>query len=77
MGKKELGKHKAILLGIGLSVKFSTSIVIIKMLFENNLIPLTLYLVLVGATVLFKFVVPFLLSTLIKRWKIRGSKNIT
>jgi len=73
MGRKELGTHKSIILGIGLSVKFSTSIVIIKLLFENDLIPLALYSVLVGATIMFKFVVPFLMSFLIKRWNIQGS----
>lgn len=72
MGRKELGKHQSIVLGVALSVKFSTSIVIIKLLFENDLIPLTLYSVLIGTTILFKFVVPFLMSTLIKRWKIKG-----
>ncbi len=75
MGRKELGKHKSIILGVALSVKFSTSIVIIKLLFENDLIPLTLYSVLVGATILFKFVVPFLLSCLITHWKISTKKS--
>jgi len=72
MGKKTLGTHKSIILGICLSVKFSTSIVIIKLLFENNLIPSHLYSVLVGATIGFKFVVPFLLAYLTKVWKIRS-----
>jgi len=72
MGRKELGTHRSILLGVALSVKFSTSIVIIKLLFENDLIPLTLYSVLVGTTILFKFVVPFLMSYLIRRWKIKS-----
>jgi len=75
MARKELGKHKSIILGVALSVKFSTSIVIIKLLFENELIPLTLYSVLVGATILFKFVVPFLMSYLIKHWKISARKS--
>jgi len=75
MGRKELGTHKSIILGIALTVKFSTSIVIIKLLFEKNLIPLSLYSVLIGSTILFKFIVPFLLSTLIKKWHIKGTKN--
>ncbi len=70
MGRNVLGPKKSLLLGISLTVKFSTSIVIIKLLFERGLIPLTLYSVLVGTTILFKFIVPFLLSTLIKRWNI-------
>ncbi|MFH1405927.1 MAG: hypothetical protein ABIG52_01780 [Nanoarchaeota archaeon] len=32
-----------------------------------------LYSVLVGSTILFKFIVPFLMSYLIKRWKIDGN----
>jgi Kef-type K+ transport system membrane component KefB len=38
IARKELGTKQSILLGIGLSVRFSTSIVIVKILFENNLI---------------------------------------
>lgn len=69
VGRKELGAKKSILLGISLCVKFSTSIVIIKLLFNKGIIASDLYSVLVGTTILFKFVVPFLLSFLIKRWK--------
>ena len=74
MGKKVLGTRKSILLGISLSVKFSTSIVIIKLLFEKGLIQSDLYSVLVGTTIAFKFVVPFLLSYLITKWNIGFSK---
>ncbi|MFC1691633.1 cation:proton antiporter [Nanoarchaeota archaeon] len=69
VGKKELGTKKSILLGISLCVKFSTSIVIIKLLFEKGLIQSDLYSVLIGTTIAFKFVVPFLLSYLITKWK--------
>jgi len=74
MGRKIFGKRKSIILGVSLSVKFSTSIVIIKLLFENNIIQSHLYSVLVGTTIAFKFVVPFLLAFLIKRWRIGFSK---
>lgn len=75
VGKKELGTKKSILLGVSLCVKFSTSIVIIKLLFEKGLIQSDLYSVLVGTTIAFKFVVPFLLSYLITRWKIHIPKS--
>jgi len=75
VGKKTLGGRKSIILGISLCVKFSTSIVIIKMLFENGLIPITLYSILIGTTIAFKFAVPFLLSYFIRRWKI-GVSNM-
>mgnify|MGYP006292380415 CR=1 FL=1 len=76
MGRKELGPKKSIIMGISLSVKFSTSIVIIKLLFEKGLITADLYSVLIGTTILFKFVIPFALAYLIPRWKIATSKNI-
>ena len=68
MGKELLGKKQALFLGVSLTVKFSTSIVIIKLLFERGLIPIELYSVLVGTTVLFKFIVPFLLSYMVSKW---------
>lgn len=68
--KRELGTKKSILLGISLCVKFSTSIVIIKLLFEKGLITSELFSVLVGTTIAFKFVIPSLLAYLIPRWKI-------
>jgi len=70
MGRKELGTKESILLGVSLCVKFSTSIVIIKLLFENGLIQSDLYSILVATTIAFKFVVPYLLSHLITKWKI-------
>ena len=69
-GRKYLGSKKSILLGIGLCVKFSTSIVIIKMLYENNLIPLDVYSIFIGTTIFFKFIVPFLFSHFITKWRL-------
>ncbi len=77
VGKKELGAKKSIILGVSLCVKFSTSIVIIKLLFEKGLIQSDLYSVLIGTTIAFKFVVPFLLSYLITRWRIHIPKSKT
>ncbi len=74
MGKKVLGKKKSIILGVSLCVKFSTSIVIIKLLFEKGLIHSDLYSVLIGTTIAFKFIVPFLMSYLITRWNIGFSR---
>ncbi len=69
--KKELGSKQSILLGIGLSVRFSTSIIIVKILFENNLIGSDLYSLIVASSIAFKFIVPLLFSTLITKWKIQ------
>jgi Kef-type K+ transport system membrane component KefB len=70
VGKKELGTKKSILLGIGLSVKFSTSIIIIKILFENNIINSNLYSIIVASSIIFNFLIPFLFSRLILKWNI-------
>ena len=70
VGRKVLGPKKSIIMGIGLSVKFSTSIVIIKFLYESNIIPSSLYSVLVGTMIIFKFIIPVLLAFLIKKWKL-------
>ncbi|MFQ5531778.1 MAG: cation:proton antiporter, partial [Candidatus Nanoarchaeia archaeon] len=69
VGKKELGTKQSILLGIGLSVRFSTSIIIIKILFDNGLIGSDLYSVIVASSIIFKFIVPILFSNLLVRWK--------
>ena len=74
VGKKVLGKKKSIVLGISLCVKFSTSIVIIKFLFENGFIQSDLYSVLIGTTIAFKFIIPLLISQLITRWNISFRK---
>jgi len=74
MGKKVLGPKKSIILGVSLCVKFSTSIVIIKLLFEKGLIQSDLYSVLVGTTIAFKFIIPPMLSYLITKWDIGFSR---
>jgi len=70
IARREFGIRKSILLGIGLSVRFSTSIVIIKILFENALIGVDLYSVLIASSIVFKFIIPLLFSQLLVRWGI-------
>lgn len=69
-----LGGKKSILLGIGLSAKFSTSIVIISMLFHQELISSELYSVLVGAMIASKFIIPVAFSFLLKKWALEFKK---
>lgn len=76
IGRKKLGDKKSIIMGISLAVKFSTSIVIIKLLFEKGIMGSHLYSVLIGAKIGFKFLVPFLLSWLIPKWKISSPKEV-
>lgn len=67
--RKRLGRKGSLLLGIGLSVRFSTSIVIAKYLFEYGLIPSSLYSVIVASTALFTLIIPISFAWLIQRWK--------
>ena len=69
LGKKEFGVRGSLILGISLTVKLSTSIVIIKILYDNALIPLGLYSILVGSTIIFCLLPILTLSVLLKRWK--------
>lgn len=68
--RKELGLKQSILLGIGLSVRFSTSIIIVKILFDNGIIGVDLYSIIIASSIVFKFLVPILFSNLLVRWKV-------
>ena len=68
VGKNYLGLKQSVLLGIGLCARFSTSIVIIKILYENQIITSGLYSVLVASTLVFTFGIPILFSNLLARW---------
>jgi len=74
VGRKELGIKESILLGIGLSVRFSTSLVITKILFENGLIDVGLYSIIVASSIVFTFMVPVVFSNLLAGWKIAKGK---
>jgi Kef-type K+ transport system membrane component KefB len=67
---RELGTKQSILLGVGLSVRFSTSIVIIKILFDNGLVDADLYSVIIASSIAFKFIVPVIFSNLLVRWNV-------
>lgn len=69
--RKSLGGRQSVLLGIGLSAKFSTSIVILTMLFERNFINSELFSVLIGAMIVSQFVIPVAFSVLLKRWNLK------
>ena len=73
VGVKELGIKKSVLLGIGLSVRFSTSIIVIKVLFENGLIGTGLYSVIVASSVVFTFLIPLVFSNLLVKWHLAKS----
>lgn len=66
--KNKLAVKNSILLGIGLSVRFSTSIVLIKILFNAGIIHQELYSVLVSSTIFQVLIIPMLFSWLLGRW---------
>ena len=68
---KEFSAKNSFLLGLGLSVRFSTSIVIIKILLDSKLIDTNLYSVIVASTIVFTFIIPILFSNLLAKWKIK------
>ena len=69
ISKDKFGKRQATLLGVGLSAKFSTSIVILTLLLTKELISLELYSVLIGAMILSQFSIPIMFTGLISKWK--------
>ena len=68
MGRKELGAKGSVLLGIGLSVRFSTSIIIIQFLYDNNIIGYDLFSVVIASSIVFPFIIPVLFSWLAVKW---------
>ncbi|MBU0707111.1 cation:proton antiporter [Patescibacteria group bacterium] len=68
MGRKTLGTKKSLLLGLGLSVRFSTSIIIIKILFDSNLINDDLYSIVVASSIIFTIIIPIAFARLLNKW---------
>ncbi|RLE41610.1 hypothetical protein DRJ19_05580 [Candidatus Woesearchaeota archaeon] len=66
-----LGNRRATVLGFLMSIKFSTSIVVAKLFYSAGLITNDVFSLLIGIKILFKFIVPFIVGMLIKRWGIR------
>lgn len=75
VAKKLLGKKESILLGVGLSIRFSTSIIIAKILHENALIDDLLYSILIASSIAFNFIVPLCFSYLAVHWNITKSHH--
>jgi Kef-type K+ transport system membrane component KefB len=67
---KKLGSKKSIVLGVSLGIKFSTSIVLLIILLQDNLITQELFSILIGIKILFKFIVPIILSILLSKWQL-------
>lgn len=65
---KELGFRKSIFMGLSLTVKLSTGIVVLSLLVNKGFITSELFSVLIGASIVFTILVPMILPLLIKNW---------
>ena len=72
---KKFGFKDSILLGIGLSVRFSTSMVIVKILLDNHIITKELFSIIIASSAIFTFAIPILFAYLVKEWKLKVSSN--
>ena len=68
-GYKYFGIRNSILLGTGLSVRFSTGLVISQLLFTKQIIDQFLFSALVSASALSTVLVPIVFSLLLHKWK--------
>jgi Kef-type K+ transport system membrane component KefB len=70
ISKGYLSFRESVALGVGLSIRFSTSIIVIKILLDAGLLNPRLYSILIASSVLIVFIVPVVLSRLIVKWKL-------
>ncbi len=66
--KKELGYKNSILLGIALSVRFSTGIVVAQFLYLNNVIDSLLFSSIISSITILTITSPLLLSYFLRKW---------
>ncbi len=67
VGKSYLGTKQSLLLGVGLSVRFSTSIIIIRLLYDAQLVASDIYSVIVASSAIFVFIIPLVFAALLTR----------
>ncbi len=68
-GTDRLNLKEKLVVGTGLCVRFSTSLVVAKLLLKNRVIDLSLYSAFVAASSLSTLLVPFVFASLLTRWK--------
>jgi Kef-type K+ transport system membrane component KefB len=66
--KNKIGRRQSLLLGVGLSVRFSTGIVVVKILLDNNIIDINLYSVIIASSVIFTLLAPLVFARLSYKW---------
>ena len=67
VSSNKIGKKNSLLLGLGLSTRFSTSLVIIKILLDSGVVREGLYSAIVASSILFTLIIPILFSRLISK----------
>ena len=65
-----LGLRQSILMGLALSIRFSTSIIIITILYRNGFIDEQLFSVIIATSIIFKFIIPPLFANLLVKWRV-------
>ena len=68
MARSVIGTRASLLMGIGLSVRFSSSIVIISLLYDKGIVTTDLYSAIIASTMAFQFFVPVSFSWLLNKW---------
>ncbi len=75
IGVKEMGFKQSTLLGIGLSVRFSTSLIVMQILLKNSVINSEIYSVIVASSIIFTLLVPVIFSKLVVKWGVKKEKR--
>lgn len=76
---KKLGWKCTLTLGIGLSVRFSTGIIVLKILYDSGLISENIFTLLTAASAATSFIVPLFFSQVVNKWSstLLSSKQLT
>lgn len=67
VARKKMEGYDTLLLGVGLSARFSTSIIIIKILWDHQIVTTELFSVITASSMLLSFIVPLAFSILVRR----------
>ena len=68
---KRLNRQQALLVGVGLSVRFSTSIVIVRILWDHQLIGQELYSLIIASSVVAELLIPILFNYLLHQARVQ------
>ncbi len=69
IAKNNTNLKQIFLLGTAISVRFSTGIVIIKILLDNNIVNKDLYSIIIASNIIFVFLIPIIFSQFVNKWR--------